>query len=75
VYNDLIQDPVSVVKAIYKQFHWTFTDEYERLLENYLEENRQARLAVKAKKQKGGALHTYTAGEWVLHTLIHIYIH
>ncbi|KAJ1432312.1 P-loop containing nucleoside triphosphate hydrolase protein [Ochromonadaceae sp. CCMP2298] len=68
IYNDLIRDPVSVVRAIYSQFGWEISPEYLQALNAYLEENRQQREAIKTKREKGGgeALHTYTAEEFSL---------
>ena len=37
IYNDLIKDPIDVIKNIYQQFQWDFTKEYENILTgNYL---------------------------------------
>lgn len=67
-YNKLIEQPVEVVKSIYKQFGWKFTAEYERIINEYLEENKRQRDAVKAKKGSAAALHTYTAEEFSIST-------
>jgi len=63
VYNSLVHDPIGTVKSIYKEYGWEFTAEYEKILENYLEENRKDRL----KKAKGAAaLHQYHPEEFGL---------
>lgn len=67
-YNHLIERPVEVVKAIYQQFGWTFTAEYERIINDYLEENKRQREAVKAKKGKSAPLHHYSAEEFSIAT-------
>lgn len=64
-YNQLIKDPVSVVKSIYKQYNWEFTEEYQKILENYLVEDAKKRDEVKQKKSKD-ALHTYAPEEFGL---------
>ena len=64
IYNDLIKDPKAVIKKIYKQFHWTYSDEYDAILEAYLVKNNEERLALKGKQ--GHALHTYTPEEFGL---------
>jgi hypothetical protein len=67
-YNDLIADPVAVVKGIYKQFGWNFTAEYEGIINAYLAENKRQRDEVKAKKGSEASLHTYTAEEFSITT-------
>jgi len=71
IYNKLIDSPIEVIKAIYMQFGWNYTPEYERTMLDYLEDNRLERENVKAKmaatKKKGGAsavMHTYTPEEF-----------
>ncbi len=68
VYNDLIARPLETVKAIYKQFGWSFTAEYEALLVQFLEEDKVKRAAMKSNKggAKETALHHYTPEEFSL---------
>lgn len=54
LFENLTSDPIGQVKAVYKQFNWTFTDEYEKVLKDYLEENHKQREATKAKLSKAG---------------------
>ena len=49
IYNSLISDPISVIKGIYLQFGWDYSEEYERCLLAYLEENRLEREGLKLK--------------------------
>ena len=64
IYNDLIKDPKSVIKSIYKQFNWTYSDEYNVILDAYLQKNNEEREALKGKHAK--SLHTYTPEEFGL---------
>lgn len=67
VYNELIKDPSSCVKKIYKQFGWEYTDEYDSILQGYLAKNKAEREALKKKNAENGAsLHTYTPEEFGL---------
>lgn len=64
VYNDLIRDPVKVVKDIYQQFNWEFSAEYDNVLREYLDKNAADRAAL---KKKGKAeLHSYSPEEFGL---------
>jgi len=63
VYNNLVADPIGTVRAIYKEYGWEFTAEYEKILQEYLEENRKDR----AKRAKGSSqLHSYDPEEFGL---------
>lgn len=67
LYNDLIKQPEEVVKGIYKQFNWTYTDEYDGILKAYLKKNNEEREAMKKKNGgKSAALHTYSPEEFGL---------
>lgn len=67
VYNDLIKDPLNMVQTIYKQFGWEYTDEYDRILKEYLKKNAEEREALKKKNASSGAkLHHYTPEEFGL---------
>jgi len=61
-YNTLIADPIGTVKNVYKEYGWTFTEEYEKILQDYLDANRKDR----EKKTKGEVLHTYSPSEFGL---------
>jgi hypothetical protein len=67
-YNNLIKSPKDVVKSIYAKFSWKYTTEYDRILDEYLEENRKERESVKLSKAGASAahLHTYTPEEFGL---------
>lgn len=58
LYNELIKNPVKVVKDIYAQNGWEYTSAYEKNLNEYLEQNKREREALK-KSGKGEALHHY----------------
>jgi hypothetical protein len=63
VYNSLVEDPVGTVKSIYKEYGWEFSSQYEKILQDYLEQNKQDR----QKKAKGAAaLHQYHPEEFGL---------
>ena len=54
IYNELVADPIATVKSIYKDFNYEYTAEYDKILKDYLEENRKQREAVKLKNAKHG---------------------
>ena len=68
VYNDLVKDPKKTVKEIYSAFNWPYTEEYDRLLDEYLRKNEEERQQIKKKRntQGGGTLHTYEPEEFGL---------
>lgn len=59
MYNELVKNPVETVKNIYKQMGWDFTDEYARIMDNYIADNNSKREEV-SKKTEGKALHQYS---------------
>jgi hypothetical protein len=71
-YERLIKDPISVVKAIYAQFKWTFTVEYEERLQTFLVQDRKKREAIKLKRlspawmKSHTVIHTYSPQEFGL---------
>lgn len=68
-YEDLVRDPISVVKQVYAQNDWAFTKEYENILEKYLRENQEQREKTKLKRSKGlDVLHHYSPEEFSLTT-------
>ena len=69
-YNDLIKDPIAVVKSIYTQFGWEFTPAYEAIIKEYLAEDKRKRDAMKKGSggSKGKVLHRYTPEEFSLTT-------
>ncbi len=73
IYENLVKDPISVVKGIYSQFGWEFTSAYELILLKYLEEDHKKRDAVVLKRrtlghqlQNSNSLHTYNPQEFGL---------
>lgn len=56
-YENLISDPISVVKQLYKQQGWEYTDEYDKILVDYIAENNAKRGKIKGKSKK---LHDYS---------------
>ena len=40
-YSNLVRDPISVIRDIYKHFNYTFSDEAERRMRAYLAANPQ----------------------------------
>ncbi len=66
-YTDLIKDPKAVVKRLYKDFGWQYTEAYDAVLDAFLRKDAEKRAAV--KKQRGGnsaALHSYSPEEYGL---------
>lgn len=70
VYENLVKDPVGVIKSIYSQYNWEFSAEYEKILNEHLEDDRKKREEIKKKKEshKGSkeVLHSYTPEEFGL---------
>lgn len=56
-YEKLIKDPVAVVKDIYSSMGWEYTDEYDKILGDYIAENKAKRSKIKGKSKK---LHNYS---------------
>ena len=50
VYNDLVADPIGTVKKIYDHFGWDFSREYENILTDFMDKDRQKRDKVKREK-------------------------
>lgn len=67
-YENLVKDPISVVKSIYQQYGWEFSTEYEEILQKYLKENQAEREKTKQKRSKDDILHHYTPEEFSLTT-------
>lgn len=62
-YEDLIRDPVGVVKKIYANNNWVFSDAYQTVLQEYLKDNKEAR---EKKKGESDVLHDYSPEEFSL---------
>ncbi len=54
-FTELMKDPVTVVKKLYKDFQWEYTDEYDKILNQYLEDD------AKLRQHIG---HSYSAKEY-----------
>jgi hypothetical protein len=66
-YNELVKDPIGVVRGIYQQYGWNFTAEYEAILNAHLAEDARKREETKrAKSANGEVLHSYTPEEFSL---------
>jgi hypothetical protein len=52
IFENLTAQPIEVVRSIYQQFGWEFTEEYEQILVDYLEKNRKQRAATSEKLKK-----------------------
>ena len=59
VFDDLVKDPIKTVEKIYDQFGYTVSDEYRKIMEDYVKANA-------AKREKSSALGK-GMGQW--HTL------
>jgi hypothetical protein len=71
IYNDLVENPVKIVKDIYAKFGWEYTKAYDDILNKYLDDNRRKREEIKLKRQKKGisaedTLHKYEPEEFGL---------
>lgn len=67
IYNDLVADPIKIVKDIYKRFNWHFTKAFESELNKYLAENQRKREELKLQKGSAeGSLHKYVPEEYGL---------
>lgn len=63
-YENLVKDPIGTVKNIYNQFGWKVSDEYEKILKNYLHEDSLKRETKKKElNHNKGVLHFYTPEE------------
>jgi hypothetical protein len=61
LYTELIKDPMSVVRNIYKEFGWDFTSEYQQILQTHIAEDKRKREELKAAKSGSAAvLHDYS---------------
>lgn len=66
-YEQLVKDPLGVVKQIYAQYGWAFTAEYEQILQRYLADDKAKREQQKKKNQESGAvLHAYSPKDYSL---------
>ena len=54
------------MKSIYSKFNWKYTEEYDKILDEYLIENQLEREAVKKEKSKSDTLHSYSPQEFGL---------
>jgi hypothetical protein len=78
IYNDLVTDSVGIIQDIYKQFGWNYSDEYDTILKNYLDDNLKKREELKkfksfknsksSSKDSEEKLHTYEPEEFGLTT-------
>jgi hypothetical protein len=42
-YNDIVEDPISIVRNIYHQFNMPYTMEFEDRMKRWIEDNRQGK--------------------------------
>lgn len=66
VYDTFVKDPIATVRSLYAQLGWTFTAQYEAILQEHLLKDKQKREQVKAKRGSGEALHSYAPEEFCL---------
>lgn len=67
LYENLLTDPMDTVKRIYANFGWSFTNEYENILHDYLTQNALQRTEMIKKQSKSHTvLHHYTAEDFGL---------
>mmetsp|Transcript_4650 Transcript_4650/g.4682 ORF Transcript_4650/g.4682 Transcript_4650/m.4682 type:complete len:474 (+) Transcript_4650:185-1606(+) len=63
IYDELIKNPKATVQQVYKQFGWTFTPEYEAILDEFIKNDNIKRANLKAKQssqEKKENLHDYS---------------
>jgi len=65
LFSELEKDPEAVVKGIYRQFGWEYTQEYDDSIKAYMAKNREEREQL-AKKKGGKTLHRYSPEEFGL---------
>ena len=53
-YADLVADPISVVRDIYKQFGMEYTKEFEDVMKAYMVKNNAERLVLRKKVEAQG---------------------
>lgn len=66
VYNNLVSEPKTAIKNIYTKFGWKYTEEYDKILDDYIRETDAKRDAVKKSKSKSEVMHTYEPAEFGL---------
>jgi hypothetical protein len=72
IYDDFIKDPMSVVKMVYANFGWEFTEEYKKILCAEIAKDTVKRQALKTQRtgneNTGNTLHEYAPEEFSLTT-------
>jgi len=60
-YDNLTRDAKGTVKSIYAKFNWSFTPEYERILDAFIKADTEKRENLRnAKTNKSENLHDYS---------------
>jgi hypothetical protein len=59
-FDRLLTDPVGMVRDVYEHFGWTFSKEYEEILERFLEEDKKKREEVRRKKGGESGMHEHS---------------
>lgn len=54
IFNDLVEDPIAVVRNIYKQFKMEYTQDFEDTMKAYMVKNNAERLVLKQKVEAQG---------------------
>ena len=66
-YEQLINNPIQVIRDIYEQYNWPFTAEYEQILKEFLAEDARKREETKQKRSANSdVLHSYSPEEFSL---------
>lgn len=67
LYEDLVKDPIQLVKTIYAENGWEFTDEYNTILKDFLAEDKKKRDQIKKDRETSNEIiHHYTPQEFGL---------
>lgn len=59
IFNNLVEDPISVVKGIYKDLNMEYTQEFEDNMIAYMKQNNAERAILKAKVEATGKIFDY----------------
>jgi hypothetical protein len=54
-YEELIREPVETVKKVYDRFGWTYTEQYEQRLLQYIEQNNAKRKQQQQQRDDSGS--------------------
>lgn len=65
-FDRLVSDPIGVVQDIYRHFGWTISDEYARILKEFLDADKIKREEVRKRKGGRSDLHEHSLSHYGL---------